>query len=109
MTSLDRILEVLPPPYTVAQTSTLAQLLGVIALEAETYQEDLEVLRRTHWVDFADRLVDLVKLGALVGVSALSWETPAMFRSRLHAMFAHLIPSPSAVDLKFLQLGRKLA
>ena len=85
MTTLERILGVLPPPYTVDPASTLGQLLNVLACEAEAYQEDLDVLRRTHWVDLAERLADLGKLGALVGTVPLSWETPAMFRTRLHA------------------------
>jgi hypothetical protein len=85
VTTLERILDVLPPPYTADPASLLGRLLNVLALEAEAYQEDLEVLRRTHWVDLAERLADLEKLGALVGTARLSWETPEMFRSRLHA------------------------
>jgi hypothetical protein len=36
-------------------------------------------------VDLAERLADLGKLGAIVGMVPFSWETPAMFRTRLHA------------------------
>lgn len=75
----------LPPPLTAEPGSVLGQLLGGPALEMDALKEDLDRLRRTHWVEFVYRLQDLEKLAALVGVSRLAWEDLDSFLSRLIA------------------------
>jgi hypothetical protein len=83
MTSLARIQEMLPGPYSLAPDAVLTQFLGGLALELEAFQEDLERMRRTHWINFVYRLTDAEKLAALVGVTRLPWEGLEMFRERL--------------------------
>ena len=83
MTTLDRILDLLPPPYSVAQDSLLAGVVGAFALEFDAIQEDIDRLRRTHWIEQAYRLEDAAKLGDLCGIDPLPWETLESFRARL--------------------------
>lgn len=91
MSALDRVLEVLPPIYGVAPDSILTQLLNVLALELDVLQEDIERMRRTHWVNFVYQLEDLEKLAALVGVKRQPWETLPIFRIRLLAHIKALL------------------
>ena len=83
MTTLARLLDLLPPPCTAAPDSTLAALLGTFALEFDTIAEDLDRLRRTHWINQAYRLEDAAKLGALLGIPPLRWEDLEAYRARL--------------------------
>ncbi len=85
MSALDRILAVLPPIYSVAPDALLTQVLNLLALEFEVLQEDIERMRRTHWVNYAYQTQDLEKLAALVGMQRYSWETLPLFRTRLLA------------------------
>jgi hypothetical protein len=71
VTTLERILDVLPPPYSVAADSTLAAVIGLFALEFDTLGEDIDRLRRTHWINQAYRFEDATKLGALLGIPPL--------------------------------------
>jgi hypothetical protein len=88
MTVLERMLDVLPPPYTVAPDSVLAALLDDVALEAEVLAEDLDRMRRTHWVGFAYRFADVDRIADLVGVRPLPGEALESFRVRLLALVA---------------------
>lgn len=83
MSTLDRILDLLPPPYSVAPDSVLAGLIGLFALEIDAIQEDIDRVRRTHWIDQAYRLEDAAKLADLCGIDPLPWETLESFRARL--------------------------
>jgi hypothetical protein len=83
MTTLERLLDLLPPPYTAAPDSTLAMLLETFALEFDAIAEDLDRLRRTHWINQAYRFEDATKLGALLGIPPLDWETLDTYRARL--------------------------
>lgn len=83
MNHLARIQEVLPGPYSVAADAVLTRLLDVVALELETFQEDLDRMRQCHWIRFAYRLADAEKLAALMGIARLPWEGLAQFRERL--------------------------
>lgn len=83
MTALDRLLDLLPPPYTAAPDSVLAALLDLFALEIEVVQEDLDRVRRTHWIGQAYRFEDARKIGALCGIAPLPWETLETYRARL--------------------------
>ena len=64
--TLDRLLEVLPPPYTLEPGSVLSQVLDTVALQSEVVQEDLDRLRRTHWLathpSLDDRITRLAEL-----------------------------------------------
>jgi hypothetical protein len=86
MTPRDRMLDLLPPPYTIDPASVLAGLLDVAALELEIVAEDLDRVRRTHWVDLVYQLGDLDRLAALLGIERLSWEDLPTFRARLVAL-----------------------
>jgi len=86
VSTLDRMLDALPPIYAVDEGSVLRELLGALALELEAYAEDLDRLRRTHWFTEAYRVEDLAKIAALVGVARRSWEPLEMFRERVRAV-----------------------
>jgi hypothetical protein len=86
VTTLERILDVLPPPYAVADDAVIPGVLDDLALELDAVQEDLDRLRRTHWVDFVYRFEDIAKLAALVGIAPIPGETLVSFRVRLIAL-----------------------
>lgn len=101
MSALDRILDLLPPPYAVAADGTLARLLATVAQELDAAQEDVDRLRRTHWIRQAYRLEDAGKLGALFGVAPLQWEDLAAYRVRLLALVqARLAGALGPVEIK---------
>jgi len=83
MNTLERILELLPPPYSNAKGSVIAELVAAFALEYDAIQEDIERLRRTHWVNQAYSFADLKKIAALCGVEPLPYETLETLRARL--------------------------
>ncbi|MES2443252.1 MAG: hypothetical protein V4574_10515 [Pseudomonadota bacterium] len=83
MTTQERILDLLPPIYTAAPDGIVAALIGEFALEFDVIQEDLDRLRRTHWINHAYRFEDARKIGALCGVAPLPHETLESFRARL--------------------------
>lgn len=85
MNRLARMLDLLPPPYTVAPDSLLSRLLEIASAELEALDEDIDRMRQTHWIGFCWRLTDAEKLGALMGIGKLPWETLALYRSRLLA------------------------
>jgi hypothetical protein len=97
----DALLDLLPPPYTVAPDSVIGQVLNALALEMEALQEDIEAMRQSHWVEFASRREDLEKLGALVDVTRFPWEDSRLFRARLIAFVtARLRGSLGREDIK---------
>jgi hypothetical protein len=83
MNHLERLVDLLPPPYAVAGDSLISQVLAQVAAEMEAYQEDLDRMRQTHWIRFCFRLQDAEKLGALVGVKRFPWEDLRLYRARL--------------------------
>jgi len=86
MTAIDRILDVLPPPFSVAGDAVVTRLLDAFAIELDVQSEDLDLLRRTHWVEFAFRFRDVERLAELLGVDPLPGETLRSFRVRLLAL-----------------------
>lgn len=90
MSHLERLLDLLPPPYTVATDSVLGQLLGDVALELDAFQEDLDLYQRSHFIGTVFRLREAEKLGALVGVQRLEWEDLGAYRERLLALVTSL-------------------
>jgi hypothetical protein len=83
VTTLARLLDLLPPPYSAAPDSLLSAVLATFALEFDAIQEDLDRLRRTHWIGQTFRLEDAAKLGDLCGIDPLPWESLESFRARL--------------------------
>jgi hypothetical protein len=87
VTTLDRLLDLLPPPWTQNPASVVSALLDIGALELEAGQEDVDRLRRSHGFDTAYRLGDLVKVVALLGVTPLPWEDDLdLLRPRARAL-----------------------
>jgi hypothetical protein len=83
MNALGRIQEMLPGPYALSSDAVLSRFLGTVALDLEAFQEDLERVRRSHWINFVYRSADAEKLAALVGITRLPWEELDLFRERL--------------------------
>ncbi|MFN7963269.1 MAG: hypothetical protein U0002_18555 [Thermoanaerobaculia bacterium] len=88
MSHLDRILDLLPAPYSVAPDSVIGQLLGTLALELDAFDEDLGRLQRSHWIGTAERLEDAARLGELLDIPPLPWETLGTYRARLLPLVA---------------------
>ena len=86
MRQLERLQDLLPPPYTAEPSSVLTQLLDAVAVEMEVLSEELDRVRRTHWVNFAYRFGDLEKLATLLDIEPLPWEGLRTFRARLLAL-----------------------
>ena len=86
MTHMERLQDLLPPPYSLAADSLFSQLLNVVALELEILDEDLDRVRQSHWIRTAYQLADAEKLAALMGIKRLAWETLPLFRERLLAL-----------------------
>jgi hypothetical protein len=86
MNHQQRLLDLLPGPYAVADDAVLTTLLDVVALELETFQEDLDRMRQSHWIRTVYRLADAEKLAALMGIARLPWEALPMFRERVLAL-----------------------
>lgn len=91
MSGLSRMLEVLPPPYTVAQDSVIAQLLNVAALEMDAFQEDLDFYQRSHFIQTVVRLREAEMIGALVNIPRFEWENVDAYRGRLRALVKALL------------------
>jgi hypothetical protein len=90
MSHLSRMLDLLPPPYTVEPDSVLSGLLEVVGLEMDVFQEDLQRYQQSHWVGTVYRLQDLEKIGALMGIARLPWEEFPVYRERLLALVVAL-------------------
>lgn len=86
MTHLERLQDLLPSPYSVAGDSLFTQLLNIVALELEIFDEDLDRVRQSHWIRTVFQLADAEKLAALMGIKRLPWETLPLFRERLLAL-----------------------
>jgi hypothetical protein len=85
MSALDRILDLLTPPYSVGKDSVLAGVLNVVALELDAAGEDVDRIRLSHWVETAYRGVDLEKIGALFSIPRFPGEVLSLYRERLLA------------------------
>ena len=86
MTALDRIQELLPLPYSVAGEALLTAVLNSCALQVEVLEEDVDRMRRSHWIEQAWRDSDLDRLAALVGIRRFPSEPPTLFRRRVVAL-----------------------
>lgn len=88
MNRLDNMLERLPPPWRIEPGSLLWQLLRLVGNQLDAFDEDMDRVQRSHWIDTAFDRADLEKLGALFEVPALAWEPDELYRRRLLATIA---------------------
>lgn len=91
MNRLDAMLERLPPIYRTAAGSLLHQVMAGFALHMAAFDEDMDRVQRSHWIDHAFDREDLAKLGALFEIAPVSWEPDRLYRARLKAMIAALL------------------
>jgi hypothetical protein len=83
MTALERMASVLPLPYASDPGALVTRVLDVCASEVEAAGEDIERMRRSHWIERAYRGVDSDKLAALVDVRRFQGEPTPIFLQRL--------------------------
>ena len=88
MNRLDAMLERLPPIYRISGGSVLHSVVAIQANHQAAFDEDMQRVQRSHWIDTALDRVDLVKLGALFDVPAMPWEPAELYRTRLRATIA---------------------
>lgn len=88
MNRLDNMLERLPPNWRIESGSLLWQLLRLLANHLEAFDEDLDRVQRSHWIETAFDRIDLEQLGALFEIPALDWEPDELYRERLLATIA---------------------
>lgn len=88
MNRLDAMRDRLPPVWSSEKGTLTHALLALIAGQFAAYDEDLGRVRRSHWVNTAFDMADLVKIGALFQIAPAPWETESLYRSRLKATIA---------------------
>jgi hypothetical protein len=88
MNRRDAMLERLPPLYNIATGSLVHQLLSLVANHQAAYDEDMQRVQRSHWIDTVFDREDLAKLGALFDVPMMPWEPQHLYRTRLKATVA---------------------
>jgi hypothetical protein len=88
MNRMDACLQRLPPIYNIDQGSLLFQFMALFATSMAAYDEDMNRLQRSHWIDTAFDREDLIKLGALFDIQPASWEPDDLYRARLKATIA---------------------
>src|SRR5262245_44721305 len=82
------MLERLPPIYGISKGSLLHDCAALAANHQAAYDEDMQRVQRSHWVETALDREDLGKLGALFDVAILPWEPAELYRTRLKATIA---------------------
>lgn len=105
MNRLDAMLQRLPPPYEIDEGGLVHDLLALVDLQLRIFDEEMDRVQRSHWVDHAFEMEDLAKLGALFRVAPAAWEPLGLFRTRLKATIAALL----AGSVGRAQLDRVLA
>jgi hypothetical protein len=85
---LDAMLQRLPPPYAIEEGNLVRALLAVAELQLRVFDEDMDRVQRSHWVDTAFAREDLARLGALFDVPPAPWEPLRLYRARLIATVA---------------------
>lgn len=88
MSRLDTMLERLPPPLSIDPASVIGQVLGAGAAQFACVDEEMDRIRRSHFVETAFDLNDLARLGALFDLAPAPWEPADLFRVRLRATIA---------------------
>jgi hypothetical protein len=99
MMRLDAMLNRLPPVYDIRPGALLNDFLAVFALALTAFDEDMDRVQRSHWVDTALDLEDLTRIGALFGVTPAGWEGLELYRERLKAMIAGRLKGAVTADV----------
>jgi hypothetical protein len=79
------MLDRLPSIYGIGTGSLVYALLAHMGNFQSAYDEDMQRVQRSHWVDTALDRDDLAKLGALMDIEPLPWEPADLYRTRLKA------------------------
>jgi hypothetical protein len=88
MNRLDLMRDRLPPIWSADEGTLTHSLLALIANQLASYDEDMDRVQRSHWVDTAFDITDLARIGALFQIAPAPWETESLFRVRLKATIA---------------------
>lgn len=88
MNRLDAMRDRLAPVWSSEEGTLTHALLSLIAVHLAAYDEDMNRVQRSHWVDTAFEMDDLVRIGALFQVDPAPWETESLYRARLKATIA---------------------
>ncbi|WP_428264579.1 hypothetical protein [Haliangium sp.] len=91
MSRLSAMLDRLPPVYQIAPGALLHQLMSLVGLHMAGFDEDMDRVQRSHWVDHAFDRQDLAGLGALFDIVPRTWEPDRLYRARLKAVIAALL------------------
>ena len=88
MNRFDAMRDRLPPVWSAEEGTLTHGVLSLIAGHLAAYDEDMNRVQRSHWVDTAFDMGDLVKIGALFQIAPAPWETESLYRARLKATIA---------------------
>lgn len=88
MNRLDNMVMRLPPIYNIDPGSLLHQFAALFANMMAAYDEDMNRVQRSHWIDTAFERQDMEKLGALFDIPAAAWEPDDLYRARLKTTIA---------------------
>jgi hypothetical protein len=88
MNRLDQMLDRLPPLYALSEGTLLRQFLEIFATWMAAFDEDMDRVRRSHWIDTAFDRCDIEKIGALFDIPSAPWEPDEFYRSRIKATIA---------------------
>jgi len=88
MERIDAMLDRLPPMYRIAGGSVVQALLSLVAEQMAIFDEDLNRVQRSHWLEDAFDRGDLTKIAALVELTPERWESDDLFRLRVKATIA---------------------
>lgn len=97
----------LPPVWSAERGTLLDALLSLVANEQTAFDEDLDRVKRAHWVDTAWDIADLARIGALFGIVPAGWEGVSLFRERLKAIIAARLRgavTPDAIEHVVLRI-----
>lgn len=108
MNRLDNMLDRLPPPWRIEAGSVIWRLLQIVGNQLDAFDEDLDRVQRSHWIETAFDRVDLEKLGALFEVPALAWEPDELYRQRLLATIEARLEGAVSGDSLLRVAGRLL-
>jgi hypothetical protein len=88
VTRLADMLDRLPPPLRAEEAGLIGCVLANAAAQLACADEDMERIRRSHGIETAFDLADVVKLAALFDLRPAPWEPADLFRIRLRATIA---------------------
>src|SRR5262245_2053241 len=88
MNRRDAMLDRLPPIHRIEKGALLWQIVALAGNAVTAFDEDMDRVQRSHWLDTAFDREDLAKLGELFGVLIQPWEPEGLYRQRLKATVA---------------------